>query len=87
MFISSASWATGHVDAATRRLMAWRSQYSGVPAAGRPSIPKIPDMITSSVIACIRGASENGLADRPALDLALGDRRLIMRAYCSIASP
>ena len=29
-------------------------------------------MITSSVIACIRGASANGRAERPAVDLALG---------------
>ena len=33
-FMSSASWATGQVEAATRRLTAWRSQCSGVPARG-----------------------------------------------------
>ena len=61
MFISSATWANGSVDAAIRYLVAMRTPCSGVPAAGRPSMPKMPAMITSSVIACIRGASENGL--------------------------
>ena len=35
-------------------------------ASGWPSTPKMPDMITSSVIACIRGASANGAPQRPA---------------------
>ena len=38
-----------------------RSPCSGVPRSGLPSMPKIPAMITSSVIACMRGASANGL--------------------------
>ena len=62
MFISSPTCAIGQVEAATRRLVAIRSRYSGVPRSGRPSMPKIPAMITSSVIACMRGASANGLS-------------------------
>ncbi len=61
MFISSASCASGQVEAASRYLVAMRSPCSGVPRCGRPSMPKMPAMITSSVIACMRGASENGL--------------------------
>ena len=34
---------------------------SGEPNGGFESIPKTPPMITSSVTACIRGASANGL--------------------------
>ena len=60
MFISSPTCASGQVEAATRRFVAKRSQCSGVPRSGRPSMPKIPAMITSRVIACIRGASAKG---------------------------
>ena len=48
------------MEASTARLIAVRSPCSGVPLAGAPSIPKIPAMITSRVIACMRGASANG---------------------------
>ena len=48
------------VEAATSCLVAVRSAASGVPGAGLPSMPKIPAMITSRVIACIRGASAKG---------------------------
>ena len=59
-FISSSSWAAGIVDAWTRYLIAILSAYSGVVFLGAPSMPKIPDMITSSVTACMRGAIGNG---------------------------
>ena len=59
-FISSATWATGLVESQTRFLIVERSFPSRLRGAGWPSIPKIPDMITSRVIACIRGASEKG---------------------------
>ncbi len=60
MWIISVSCASGRVEAATRRLIVRRSPASGVPGAGRPSMPKIPAMITSRVIACIRGARAKG---------------------------
>ena len=60
MFMSSATWAPGQVDAASSCLVASRTPCSGVPTRGRPPIPKIADMITSSVIACMRGASGSG---------------------------
>ena len=51
-------WYSGLVEAAAqppdRRCAAGAS---GVPGAGLPSIPNTPLMITSSVTACIRGAS------------------------------
>ena len=59
-FISSAIWAIGLVEALTRLLITLRSRCSGVPGAGLPSMPKIPAMITSRVIACIRDAIEKG---------------------------
>jgi len=59
-FMSSASWAPGMSDAAISDFVAVRSACSRVPRAGRPSIPKMPAMITSSVMACMRGARENG---------------------------
>ena len=52
--------ATGEVEALTNRLTVTRSRSSGVPRSGLPSMPKIPAMITSRVIACMRGASANG---------------------------
>ncbi len=60
MLVSSPIWATGLVDSSVRRRVASRSPRSGVPFAGLPSTPKIPRMITSSVMACIRGASAIG---------------------------
>ena len=47
-----------------------RSRRSvGAAVRGHASIPNTPRMITSSVTACIRGASANACADRPAVDL------------------
>ena len=43
------------------RRIAWRRPCSGVPLVGVPSTPKMPAMITSRVIACMRGASANGV--------------------------
>ena len=59
MFVSSAIWAIFQVDSPTSERTAVRRARSGVPRSGRPSMPKIPAMITSSVIACMRGASAN----------------------------
>ena len=53
--------------------------------AGLPSMPKIPAMITSRVIACIRGASANGRpTGQPSISrsAAVGDR-----PACSARSP
>ena len=60
VFSSSAICEIGWVESHTSRRITWRSWCSGVPRSGRPSMPKIPPMITSSVIACMRGASANG---------------------------
>ena len=60
MFISSASCAIGQVDAARSPFVAARSRPSVLPRSGVPSMPKMPAMITSSVIACMRGASDIG---------------------------
>ena len=60
-FISSAIWAIGLVESQTRPLIVERSCPSLLRGAGWPSMPKMPAMITSSVIACIRGASAKGL--------------------------
>ena len=57
MFIHSASFAPGIVEPRNTSRIAVRNACSSVPGLGRPSIPKTPPMITSSVIACIRGAS------------------------------
>ncbi len=61
MLASSPIFASGEVDAAVRCLTAARRRCSGLPGSGLPSTPKIPDMITSSVIACMRGASAKGV--------------------------
>ncbi len=78
MFISSASFAPGSVELRRSHLITLRSACSSVPARGRPSMPKIPAMITSSVIACIRGASANG---RP-----IGQRAISRSAASAIIS-
>ena len=57
--VSSPICAIGLVDSSVRRRVASRSPYSGVPFCGS-STPKMPRMITSSVMACIRGASAIG---------------------------
>ena len=60
MLSSSPAWPTGEVEALTSRLTVTRIRSSGVPRSGLPSMPKIPAMITSRVIACMRGASAKG---------------------------
>ena len=57
-----------------------------MPKAGRPSIPKIPAMITSRVIACIRGASEKGVPTGH-LSISRSAASVIIRMYWAIASP
>ena len=75
MFMQLGDWATRRVEAATRCLHRLAQPVLGGAAPGAPSMPKIPAMITSSVIACIRGASENGRPIGQRVDLAFGDRR------------
>ncbi len=78
MFTSSSTCAERRVEIRTERRIASRSPRSGVPGRGTPLTPKIPDMITSSVIACIAGASGNGSPSGQRVDLAfggLGDHR------------
>ena len=60
MLSSSKNCASGRTDSAIPQRIASRRLRSGVPFSGSPSIPKMPAMITSSVIACIRGASRIG---------------------------
>ncbi len=57
MLTISPSFASGLVEASVRLRITVRNRCSGLPCSGSPSIPKMPAMITSSVIACIRGAS------------------------------
>ena len=78
MWSSSVSCARRVVETATRRLIVPRSRASGVPGSGRPSMPKIPAMITSRVIACIRGARAKG---RP-----IGQRSISRSAAAAIIS-
>ena len=66
--------------------MTRRSPCSGVPGAGRPSMPKMPAMITSRVIACIRGASGNGLSSGQR-SISRAAAASIIRVYWAIASP
>ncbi len=86
MLASSPICATGIDENRVRPRTARRSACSGVPAAGRPSIPKIPAMITSSVIACIRGAIANGSpTGQPSISRSAAST--IICVYCAIASP
>ena len=63
-----------------------RSAASGVPGAGLPSTPKIPAMITSSVIACIRGASAI-VSPTGQRSISRSAAAVIICVYWSIASP
>jgi hypothetical protein len=86
MFMSSATFATWSVEANKAPRMTCRSQNSGVLRFGRPEMPKIPAMITSSVIACILGASAIGLPrGQPSISCSAASR--IICSYWSIASP
>ena len=66
--------------------IAVRSAASGVPGAGLPSTPKIPAMITSSVIACIRGASAIG-SPTGQRSISRSAASVIIVMYWAIASP
>ena len=58
-----------------------------MPGAGVPSMPKMPAMITSSVMACMRGASANGSPTGQRVDLAVGDLARSSRRSAATASP
>ena len=86
MFIHSASFAPGIVELRSSSRIATRSACSTVPGRELPSIPKIPAMITSNVIACIRGASANGrpVGQRP---ISREAASAINCSYRTMASP
>ena len=83
---SSATFAPGSIDWASTRRVARRRSNSGVPGVGLASMPKIPAMITSSVMACIRGASANGFpTGQPSISRSAASA--IICAYRATASP
>ena len=54
-FMYSVALAIGVVESCVSLRVTAARRYSEVPFSGRPSTPKIPDMITSSVTSCIFG--------------------------------
>ena len=85
MFISSPSCATGLVEAATRRLIICRRPCSGVPRSRLALDAEDPghDHVEGDRLHPRR--QREGLADRPAVDLAFGRRR--RSSACSARSP
>ena len=80
------SWNSGWLPAAISRRKVSLSRWSSLPGAGVRSIPKTPLMITSSVTACIRGASANASPTASGRSRARRPRRSSRRSAAT-ASP
>ena len=86
MLCSSTRRHRGCVETRTSLRIVSRSRNSGVPRAGAPWMPKMPVMITSSVTACMRDASESS-SPTCQRSISRSATSLIIPTYRSTASP